>query len=84
MKNTSDVMNAILQGVQARYDSLFGLTDKVTETTVEVARRLGIPSDEIQKWVEDRRKSYLKFNCYMKEAEIRSQGAEVSWERHTH
>ena len=64
MEYTSDVMNAIFGGVQARYDSLFGFTETVTEATVKVAERLGIPSDEIKKWVECRRRSYPELNCY--------------------
>ncbi len=57
---TSRTMDAIFQGVHTRYDSLLGLTRITTEETVKIARRLGIPNDEIEKWMEVKRKLYLE------------------------
>lgn len=46
----SDEMNAIAQGVAARHDLLLGHSKMVIQETVDIARRLGIPEEEIQRW----------------------------------
>ena len=47
-------MEAIARGVQARFEENSGFSRKVTEVTVDVARELGIPEAEIEKWVTSR------------------------------
>lgn len=52
MGSSFSEMNAICQGVQKRYESALALRAVITKETVEIARRLGVPSEDIQKWVE--------------------------------
>jgi len=47
-------MNAIAYGVEARLNSFIGYSKIVTEETSDVARNLGIPDKEIQRWVAAR------------------------------
>ena len=49
-----DNMDAIACGVEARFEENTGYTRRVTETTVEIARKLGIPEDEIERWAASR------------------------------
>jgi len=45
-----DKMDAIAYGVEARYELITGHSEKITKETVAIARQLGIPEDEIEKW----------------------------------
>ena len=47
-------IDAIARGVEAGYDMLIGYSHIVTERTVEIARQLDIPEEQIQRWVADR------------------------------
>jgi len=47
-------MEAIARGVQARFEENSGFSRKVTEATVNIARDLGIPEAEIEKWMTSR------------------------------
>jgi len=47
-------MDAIAFGVQARFEENNGFSRRVTETTVDIARELGIPEDEIERWAVSR------------------------------
>ena len=49
-----DNMDAIAYGVQAWFEENTGYSTRVTETTVEIARALGMPEGEIKKWVSSR------------------------------
>ena len=44
-------MDAIARGVEARLDPLFGYSKTVTQETIDIAWRFGIPDKEIQSWV---------------------------------
>lgn len=43
-------MNAIARGIEAKLDILVGHSQIVAERTIDIARRLGIPEEEIQRW----------------------------------
>jgi len=45
-------LDHIAQGVEARYDLLMGYTQAIVESTAVIARELGIPEDNIQRWVK--------------------------------
>ena len=47
-------MEAIACGVQARFEESTGYSRVVTEATVNVARALGMPEVEIERWVAHR------------------------------
>ena len=49
-----DNMEAIAYGVQLRFEENSGFSRRVTGTTVDVARALGIPEDEIKRRVSFR------------------------------
>ena len=46
-----DKMEAIADGVQARFEESTGYSRVVTEATINVARALGMPEAEIERWV---------------------------------
>ena len=43
-------MEAIACGVQARFEDSTGYSRRVTDATVNVARALGVPDHEIERW----------------------------------
>jgi hypothetical protein len=47
-------IDAIAYGVEAWFEENTGYSENVTETTVEIARKLGVPENEIRKWVAHR------------------------------
>jgi len=47
-------MNAIAYGVEAWFEENTGYSRRVTETTVDIARALGVPEDEIERWAASR------------------------------
>ncbi len=49
-----NAMNAIARGVAAKYDLLTGYSMMIIQRTVEIAQRLGIPDEEIQRWTDMR------------------------------
>lgn len=49
-----DNMEAIACGVEAWFEENTGYSRRVTETTVAVARALGMPEGEIEKWAYSR------------------------------
>lgn len=59
-------MNAIVRGVEARFDSLFGYSKMVTQETIDIARQLGIPKKEIQRWAALRTRHDAKRNAAIK------------------
>ncbi len=44
-------IEAIASGVQARIEKTMGYSKRVTDETVNIARSLGIPNSEIERWV---------------------------------
>ena len=54
MKDSFSQMNAIAYGVGAKYDLLTGHSKIVTQTTIDIAQRLGIPEKGIQRWAAAR------------------------------
>ena len=49
-----DDMDAIAYGVQAWFEENTGYSRRVTETTIDIARALEIPEDEIKRWAARR------------------------------
>jgi len=49
-----DNMDALACGVEARFEESTGYSRRVAETTADIARELGIPEDEIEKWASFR------------------------------
>lgn len=49
-----DKMEAIAYGVQARFEENTGYSRRVTDATINVARALGVPEPEIEKWATHR------------------------------
>lgn len=47
-------MDAIAFGVQVRFEENNGFSKRVTEATVDIARKLGIPEDETERWAVSR------------------------------
>jgi len=47
-------MEAIACGVQARFEESTGYSKKVTDETINVARALGVPDSEIERWANHR------------------------------
>jgi len=45
-----EAMDAIAYGVEARYELITGHSRRVAEETVAIARELGVPKDEIERW----------------------------------
>ena len=43
-------MDAIAHGVEAKFDPLSSYSKLVTQTTIDIARQLGIADEEIQRW----------------------------------
>ena len=50
MDESFNQMNAIARGVEAKYDSVTGHLEIVTQATMDIALRLGIPEKGIQRW----------------------------------
>ena len=53
-RNGFERMDAIAYGVRARFEESTGFIKKITDTTVNVAKALGVPEKEIDNWVEIR------------------------------
>ena len=51
----SSEINAIARGVEVQLSLLTGFSNTVTQQTINIAQRLGIPEKEIQRWVAERR-----------------------------
>jgi hypothetical protein len=49
-----DKMEAIAYGVQARFEENTGYSRRVIDATINVARALGIPETEIERWATHR------------------------------
>jgi len=49
-----DNMDAIAYGVEAWFEENTGYSSRVHETTVDIARALGIPEAEIERWASSR------------------------------
>ena len=54
MEESFGEMNAIARGVAAKYELLTGYSYILTQRTVEIARQLGTPEKEIQRWADAR------------------------------
>jgi hypothetical protein len=46
-----DDMDSIAYGVEAWFEENSGYTRRVTEATVDIAQKLGVPENEIRRWV---------------------------------
>jgi len=54
MEESFSEMNAIACGVEVKYDLVTGYSLIVTQRTIEIARQLGVPDEEIQRWADRR------------------------------
>jgi hypothetical protein len=54
MSNLQYNMEAIACGVEAWFEENASYSRRVAETTVEIARALGIPESEIKRWLSSR------------------------------
>ena len=54
MDKSVSEMDAIAHGVEAKHELLTGSSYIVTQKTIDIARQLGIPDEEIQDWVDAR------------------------------
>jgi len=52
-------LDHIAQGVEIRYDLLMGYTQAVIESTAVIARDLGVPEDDIRRWVRARQEQRM-------------------------
>jgi hypothetical protein len=52
-------LDQIAQGVEIRYDLLMGYTQAVIESTAVIARDLGVPEDDIRRWVRARQEERM-------------------------
>jgi len=50
----NDRMEAIARGVQARFEQSTGYSKKVADETINIARSLGVPNTEIERWANNR------------------------------
>jgi hypothetical protein len=48
-------IEAIARGVQARFEENTGYMKKITDETIKIARSLGVPNKEIERWADYRR-----------------------------
>jgi hypothetical protein len=53
-QSSFDKMEAIAYGVQARFEESTGYSKRVTDATINVARALGVPEIEIERWASHR------------------------------
>ena len=53
-RSSLDKMEAIAYGVQARFEENTGYSKRVTDATINVARALGVPDAEIERWADHR------------------------------
>ena len=53
-RTVSGKMEAIAYGVQARFEENTGYSKRVTDATINVARALGVPETEIERWATHR------------------------------
>ena len=53
---SSTQMDAIARGVEAKLDPLSNYSKLVTERTIDIAQKLGIAEEEIQKWAAEKEK----------------------------
>ena len=60
-------INAVASGVQARFEENTGYSRKVTETTINVARALGIPEAEIDGWAASRLNQLIRDMAKLRE-----------------
>jgi hypothetical protein len=49
-RSLNNKMEAIACGVQARFEESTGYSKRVTDATINVARALGVPDPEIERW----------------------------------
>lgn len=54
MEESFSQMNAIARGVEAKYELLTGHSYTLTQRTIKIARQLGVPEEEIQRWADAR------------------------------
>ena len=66
-QNNYERMEAIAFGVRARFEESTGYIRKINETTVNVAKALGVPEKEINKWMETQQSQQTNESQKLKE-----------------
>jgi hypothetical protein len=59
-----DDMDSIAYGVEAWFEENSGYTRRVTEATVDIAQKLGVPENEIRRWVA------YRLNCSTEKSRV--------------
>jgi hypothetical protein len=54
LANLDDKMEAIASGVRARFEEGMGYSKMITNQTISIARSLGVPNSEIERWAAQR------------------------------
>lgn len=57
---SSNQMEAIAAGVEAKLDPFFAYSKVVTQRTIDIARRLNITEEEIQRWAATKKGLYVE------------------------
>jgi hypothetical protein len=66
-RNGFDRMDAIAFGVRVRFEESIGYFTRITNTTAKVAKALGVPEKEIDKWVESQQTQQITESQKLKE-----------------
>jgi hypothetical protein len=53
-RSSLESLEAIAYGVQVRFEESTGYSKRVTDATINVARALGVPEPEIERWASHR------------------------------
>lgn len=53
-------LDCIAYGVEIRYDLITGHTQVVIQETARIAQDLGIPAEQIVKWVKKRQRKFMR------------------------
>lgn len=78
-----DKMEAIACGVQGWFEENTGYSRRVIETTVDIARELGIPEDEIEKWAASRLTRLIRDTEKLREIKARLERRQESFVEQT-
>jgi uncharacterized HAD superfamily protein len=70
-------MEAIARGVEARFEERTGYSKKINQETVDIARAMGVPGREIEKWMNRRTELIASEEARIKEIKARLDGPGV-------
>lgn len=69
-RSSFDRMDAIACGVHARFEESTGYSKKITDTTISIARALGVSETEIDRWATNRANQLANETERLKEIKI--------------